>query len=141
MSASNLQQTLKKPLHHGPPARGDHKGQFERPTAFHMGTASRPSMKTLDKKISVSSDQLDTLTSDQRQDKFAQLKSGFPIRPRASYRLPTRDVCLFVFVLEAPVPVLGLRGGFKLYISSPSLLLITPELVRFLGAPARPRGW
>jgi len=82
---------IDKPLHHGPPARGDHKGQFERPTAFHMGTASRPSMKTLDKKISVSSDQLDTLTSDQRQDKFAELKAGFPIRQRASYRFPKHD--------------------------------------------------
>ena len=33
----------------------------------------RPSMKTLDKKISVSSDQLDTLTTEQRADKFAQV--------------------------------------------------------------------
>ena len=30
-------------------------------------------MKTLDKKISVSSDQLDTLTTEQRADKFAQV--------------------------------------------------------------------
>ena len=55
-------------------------------TAFHTGTAGRPTMKTLDKKISVSSDQLDTLTSDQRMEKFAQLKAGLPIRARASYR-------------------------------------------------------
>lgn len=39
---------------------------FNRAVAFHMNTASRPSMKTLDKKISVSSDQLHTLTSDQK---------------------------------------------------------------------------
>lgn len=82
---------IEKALHHGPNARSDHKGHSEMPTAFHMGTASRPTMKTLDKKISVSSDHLDTLTSEQRQEKFAQLKSGFPIRPRASYRFPTRD--------------------------------------------------
>ena len=56
-----------------------------------MGTANRPAMKTLDKKISDSSDHLDTLTSDQRNEKFLQLKSGFPISPRASYRFPTRD--------------------------------------------------
>ena len=46
-----------------PSARGDHKGKLEMQTAFHMGTASRPTMKTLDKKISVSSDHLDTLKS------------------------------------------------------------------------------
>ena len=72
----------------------------------------RPSMKTLDKKISVSSDQLDTLTTEQveclsiftqpnnqnqtnhcnliqRADKFAQLKAGLAIQSRASYRLTT----------------------------------------------------
>merc|ERR1712186_267403 len=49
------------------------------PAAFHTGTASRPAMKTLDKKISVSSDHLDTLTSHQRQI------LGFPTQPRASY--------------------------------------------------------
>ena len=59
---------------------------FERSQAFHMNTASRPSMKTLDKKISVSSDQLDTLTTDERADKFAQLKAEFPLRSRTSYR-------------------------------------------------------
>ena len=69
----------------------DNKNHDELHTDFHMGTARRPAMKTLDKKISVSTDQLDTLTSDQRQEKFLQLKSGFPIRPRASYRFPTRD--------------------------------------------------
>ena len=76
---------------HVPHNSSDYKGQAAMPTAFHTGTASRPAMKTLDKKISVSSDHLDTLTSDQRQEKFAQLKLGFPIRPRASYRFPTRD--------------------------------------------------
>ena len=74
---------------HGPYTRTEYKGQGEIPKDFHMGTARRPAMKTLDKKISVSSDHLDTLTSDQRQEKFLQLKSGFPIRPRASYRFPT----------------------------------------------------
>jgi len=53
-----------------------------------MNTASRPSMKTLDKKISASSDQLDTLTTEQRADKFAQLKAGLAIQSRASYRFP-----------------------------------------------------
>jgi len=92
LDLKNVQsKKIEKLLNHGPPASSDHKGQFERPIAFHMGTSSRPTMKTLDKKISVSSDQLDTLTSEQRQDKFAQLKAGFPIRPRASYRLPSRD--------------------------------------------------
>ena len=62
------------------------------PAAFHTGTASRPAMKTLDKKISVSSDHLDTLTSDQRQEKFAQLRLGFPILGRASYRGSDGDV-------------------------------------------------
>ena len=38
-----------------------------------IGSFCRPSMKTLDKKISVSSDQLDTLTTEQRADKFAQV--------------------------------------------------------------------
>ena len=76
---------------HAPYTRAEYKGQGEIPKDFHMGTARRPAMKTLDKKISVSSDHLDTLTSDQRQEKFSQLKSRFPICPRASYRFPTRD--------------------------------------------------
>ena len=53
LDLENGQSTkCEKPLHHGPSARGDHKGQLEMPTAFHMGTANRLSMKTLDKKIS-----------------------------------------------------------------------------------------
>ena len=80
-----------KYANHGPYIRTEYKNQGEIPKDFHMGTARRPAMKTLDKKISVSSDHLDTLTSDQRQEKFSQLKSGFPICPRASYRFPTRD--------------------------------------------------
>jgi len=79
-----------KSVNHGSYSK-DNKNHDELHTDFHMGTARRPAMKTLDKKISVSTDQLDTLTSDQRQEKFLQLKSGFPIRPRASYRFPTRD--------------------------------------------------
>ena len=74
-------------------------------------------MKTLDKKISVSSDQLDTLTTEQveyltifappnnqnqtnhcnliqRADKFAQLKAGLAIQSRASYRLTTSSSSL-----------------------------------------------
>jgi len=47
------------------------------PSSFHTGTTSRPAMKTLDKAISVSSDQLDTLTS-----------GLMPSQHRASYRLP-----------------------------------------------------
>ena len=73
----------------GPYTRAGYKGQEKIPKDFHMGTARRPAMKTLDKKISVSSDHLDTLTSEQREEKFLQLKSRFPMYPRASYRLPT----------------------------------------------------
>ena len=50
---------------HGPYTRAEYKVQGEIPKDFHMGTARRPAMKTLDKKIPVSSDHLDTLTSDQ----------------------------------------------------------------------------
>ena len=38
------------------------EGGLELPGSFHTGTTSRPAMKTLDKAISMSSDQLDTLT-------------------------------------------------------------------------------
>ena len=50
---------------------------LELPGSFHTGTTSRPAMKTLDKAISMSSDQLDTLTSDRMRN-----------LARASYRLP-----------------------------------------------------
>ena len=53
--------------------------------------------------------------------------------------------CIRLFVVcfqtRSPSSRPGLWWGFKLYISSASLLLITPEMVRFLGASARPRGW
>ena len=51
--------------------------ELEPPGSFHTGTTSRPAMKTLDKAISMSSDQLDTLTSDRMRN-----------LARASYRLP-----------------------------------------------------
>ena len=41
---------------------GGAEGGLELPGSFHTGTTSRPAMKTLDKAISMSSDQLDTLT-------------------------------------------------------------------------------
>ena len=54
----------------------------EEPPSFHTGTTSRPAMKTLDKAISVSSDQLDTLTTERMRT------SGLLPSHRASYRLP-----------------------------------------------------
>jgi len=57
---------------------------LELPGSFHTGTTSRPAMKTLDKAISMSSDQLDTLTSDRMR---SMMQSGGP-GVRASYRLP-----------------------------------------------------
>ena len=53
----------------------------EEPPSFHTGTTSRPAMKTLDKAISVSSDQLDTLTTERMRT------SGLIPSHRASYRL------------------------------------------------------
>ena len=58
---------------------------LELPGSFHTGTTSRPAMKTLDKAISMSSDQLDTLTSDRMR---SMMQSGGQQGVRASYRLP-----------------------------------------------------
>ena len=55
------------------------------PSSFHTGTTSRPAMKTLDKAISVSSDQLDTLTTERVRT------SGLLPSHRASYRLPQQN--------------------------------------------------
>ena len=55
--------------------------ELEPPGSFHTGTTSRPAMKTLDKAISMSSDQLDTLTSD-------RMRNLGLVPARASYRLP-----------------------------------------------------
>ena len=57
----------------------------EEPPSFHTGTTSRPAMKTLDKAISVSSDQLDTLTTERMRT------SGLLPSHRASYRLPGQN--------------------------------------------------
>ena len=63
--------------------RDDDK-MLDMPGSFHTGTTSRPAMKTLDKAISMSSDQLDTLTSDRMRN--LNLLPHLP--QRASYRLP-----------------------------------------------------
>ena len=94
-----------------------HHEQQQQQQCLTSWPCCRPSMKTLDKKISVSSDQLDTLTTEQveyltifappnnqnqtnhcnliqRADKFAQLKAGLAIQSRASYRLTTSSSSL-----------------------------------------------
>ena len=70
-------------------------GHLDMPGSFHTGTTSRPAMKTLDKAISMSSDQLDTLTSSDRIRNlaghvFPPQHNNVPLPPqhRASYRLP-----------------------------------------------------
>lgn len=63
----------------------DEEKILDMPGSFHTGTTSRPAMKTLDKAISMSSDQLDTLTSDRMRN--MNILPHLP-QHRASYRIP-----------------------------------------------------